>query len=314
MNPSTLNLPLSEGPVLVAVDSMPRIGCTEAGPAPRLDRRTLLVPGPGEGWSASVYEGAGEATIYRPERSHPSGDDGAGDERASDFAAAMPLTPADPSATVAALASPPRPSDRVDRVSRRARGRARRFAVANGCTRLWTFTYGGPDRPTWDDRARVKRDWARFARELRARWPELAWMRTLEMHADGHVHVHAAFNRGFPTERRDRVLARLWGHGFVDGRRFESKRPGRNERARSVARYVVKYATKAIADGRLEAGEHGYEVAQGFQPAVARIRAWSRSEAWQEAVRAMGGEIPAYEWDSGSSEDWRGPPVGFLSW
>jgi hypothetical protein len=139
-------------------------------------------------------------------------------------------------------------------------------------------------------------------------------MRTLELHADGHVHIHAAFNIGGRRRIPKALIGRLWGHGFVDGRRFESKRPGRNERARAVARYVVKYATKAIEDGRLSAGEHAYEVAQGFQPTAVRMRAWDRAGARREAIRAMGGEIPAYEWDSGDSEDWTGPPVSFLSW
>lgn len=163
----------------------------------------------------------------------------------------------------------------------------------------------------WADRARVKRDWHEFARRL----PEgTAWVRTLEKHADGHVHIHAAMSYGKGDERRTRRLARLWGRGFVDEAVAGQRRPGRNERARECARYVVKYATKAIEDGDLDPGEHGYEVAQGFGPLMVWVRAWSRREAWTELVREMGGEVPAYEWSSDESESWRGPPVGFLSW
>jgi hypothetical protein len=205
-------------------------------------------------------------------------------------------------------------AEQRQRVSRRARGRSRRFAVENGCTRLWTFTYA-PDengrRPTWAERARVKRDWHEFARRLP---PGTAWLRTLEKHADGHVHVHAAMSYGKGDERRTRRLARLWGHGFVDEGEAHQSRPGRNERARATARYVVKYATKSIEAAELDPGEHAYEVAQGFQPVTVRIFAASRARAWAELVRCQGGEVPAYEWDSGDSEDWTGPPVGFLSW
>jgi hypothetical protein len=199
-------------------------------------------------------------------------------------------------------------------VSRRARSRSRRFAVENGCTRLWTFTYApdeNGDRPTWPERARVKRDWHEFARRLP---PGTAWLRTLEKHADGHIHVHAAMSYGKGDERRTRRLARLWGHGFVDEGQARQSRPGRNERARATARYVVKYATKAIEGAELDPGEHAYEVAQGFQPVMVRISAATRALAWAELVRAQGGEVPAYEWDSGDTEDWTGPPVGFLSW
>jgi len=180
--------------------------------------------------------------------------------------------------------------------------------VANGCTRLATFTY----RDGTHDRAQVVRDWRRFARLLRARWPELAWVRVLELHPSGHgYHVHAGLNRGFPNERRDRALARLWGHGFVDLRKLRGKQGGRED-ARAAARYLAKYATKDVDDQA--PGEHGYEVAQGFQPESVRLRAWDRDGALAEAIRAMGGEVPGYVWDSRSVMDWTGPPVLFVSW
>lgn len=183
----------------------------------------------------------------------------------------------------------------------------RRYAVANGIRRMATFTY----RDGTTDRAQVKRDWAAFARELKVRWPELAWVRVLELHPSGHgLHVHAGLSRGFPDERRTRALARLWGHGFVDVRKIRSKRGG-HEDARAAARYLAKYATK---DRATTAGEHGYEVAQGHQPVVVRLRAWDAGGARQAAIAAMGGEVPAYEWTSDESASWTGPPVAFVGW
>lgn len=100
----------------------------------------------------------------------------------------------------------------------------------------------------------------------------------------------------------------------MDEGEARQRRPGRNERARATARYVVKYATKSIEAAELDPGEHAYEVAQGFQPVMVRVSAATRALAWAELVRCQGGEVPAYEWDSGDSEEWTGPPVGFLSW
>jgi hypothetical protein len=269
-----------------------------ASSAPRLDRRTLLVPGPHEGWGVTLYEGAGEAVIWR--EGPPPG----------------PSAPPHPEARTSAVGSDAPgsgggaggvgTSDR-ERVARRARGRVRRYAVANRTRWLVTFTY----RVAVFDRLQVKRDWASFAREAKGRWPELAWVRVLELHPGGHgLHVHAGWSRSVGAERRTRELAKLWGHGFVDARKIRSKRGG-HEDARAAARYLAKYATK---ERETNAGEHGYEVAQGHQPVVRRLRAWDAAGARLEAIRAMGGELPAYEWESGSCELWRGPPVCFIGW
>jgi len=184
----------------------------------------------------------------------------------------------------------------------------RRYAVANGCGRLVTLTY----REGQHDRAAVKADWSGFARKLRARWPDLAWVRVLELHPGGHGwHIHAAVSRYVPKAE----LAALWGRGFVDVRRLRSgSGPASREDARRAARYVAKYVAKAWADGDRRPGEHAYEVAQGHAPALERLSAWGREGAVLAAVAVMGGELPAYRWDSDASEDWRGPPVVFAAW
>jgi hypothetical protein len=275
-------------------------------PVPRLDGRTLLVPGPDEGWHVTLYEDAAEATIYRPPV--PPADE----DEVRDGGAAAPFPP-ERTEDEARIAQ----GECRERTVRRAKGRARRYATANRATHLWTFTYRpDPDghRPQLDrpaDRRRVKLDWARFARILP---PGTAWLRTLEGHKDGSIHVHAAMTYGRGDERRTRALAALWGHGFVDEAKVRPTRPGQRERARAVARYVVKYAVKAIEAGDLEPGEHAYEVAQGFGPVAVRLRAWTRAEARREAIGTMGGEVPAYEWESDECATWTGPPVTFLAW
>jgi hypothetical protein len=153
----------------------------------------------------------------------------------------------------------------------------------------------------------VLRDVQAFQRALGAAYPSLAWVRVFERHKSGALHVHVIASGPVPKLR----LARLWGHGFVDARRLG--RPGESARAmaRSGARYAAKYIGKnAIADS----GDHRYEVRQGFQPVARRVQGWTDAEVWTDLVRAMGGELPAYEWESSTATDWRGPPVRFLAW
>jgi hypothetical protein len=262
---------------------------------PRLDRGTLLVPGTGEGWAGTVYPDAGEAVMWR--------EPGYGADASPVEAEAADGTSGGPRLGPTADALPTDPAENQRRASRRSKGRVRRYAVANRCTRLWTFTYGQANHST----ARAKRDWAAFARRLKERRPDLAWVRVLELHPGGHgVHIHAGLSEYLPKPE----LARLWGHGFVDARKIRTKRGG-GEDARAAARYLAKYATKAA---ETSPGEHAYEVAQGHQPVAVRVRAWESHQLYRELVGLMWGEVPSYEWDSSGDPEWRGPPVRFLSW
>lgn len=258
----------------------------------RLDRGTLLVPGTGEGWSATLYPDAREAIIWRED--HRPADPASYSERDRD--------PAGAGAPERDRVTPAADPLNGERSRRRARGRVRRYAIANRCTRLATFTYA---EEQWSAR-KVKRDWARLARDLKGRWPDLAWVRVLELHPGGHgLHLHAGLSRYVPKAE----LAAMWGHGLVDVRKLRTKRGG-GEDARQAARYLAKYATKAA---EADPGEHAYEVAQGHQPATISLRGWDRQDAWERVIRSMGGEVPSYQWDSGQVTDWRGPPVVFLT-
>jgi hypothetical protein len=188
-----------------------------------------------------------------------------------------------------------------ERATRRANSRVRRYAVANGCDRLAVLTFAEGRF----DRAEVVRLCAAFERRARRELPELAWIRTFEWHPEGHgLHVNYVVNR-FVDQRG---LQRLWGHGHVWIERFKGN-GSRRENARAAARYAAKYIAKSpVAD----AGQHRYEVAQGFQPATVRVRAYGRGVAVWAACRALGSEAPAYLWDSASDREWRGPPAIFI--
>lgn len=188
-----------------------------------------------------------------------------------------------------------------ERASRRAGSRVRRYAVANRCDRLAVLTF----RDARHDRGDVLRECAAFERRARREWPGLAWIRTFEWHPDGHgLHVNYVCNR-FVEQRR---LEALWGHGFVWIVRFKGHGSAR-ENARAAARYAAKYIVKSPVAA---AGQHRYEVAQGFQPAMVRVRAYGPLVAIREACRALGVEEPAYMWYSAAEESWRGPPAIFV--
>lgn len=198
----------------------------------------------------------------------------------------------------------PDADDHRERAARRARGRVRRYALANGCSRLLTLTYR-PPQPTDPDV--VLRDVQAFQRRLGAAYPRVAWVRVFERHRSGALHVHLIASAPI----RKAHLAALWGHGFVDGRRLGKPGQGGRDRARAGARYAAKYIGKGSVAGF---GRHSYEVREGFQPVAVRVREWTGTEAWTAAVRLAGGEVPKYEWSSSSIEAWRGPPAVFLAW
>lgn len=279
-------------------------GAGTGGPAPDLMRGHNCPPG----WTVKVWPLAGEATIVGTTTDPSSYED-----------RPAPLVPHDRAHDFTDQA------DNRARVARRARQVARRYAVSNGCERLWTLTYrnGRPctacnsTRPLYACRPcrnRVRSDVRRFWFRLRARKGRTAampYVYTLEEHKDGHVHVHVATTLHSPGERVHRAVAGLWGHGFVDEAR---PRGGRRARARKAAGYAIKYATKAIEAGVLDPGEHAYEVGQGYQAPVLVLPLATREAGIAAAIRAMWDEEPAYRWESEPGEDWRGPPVVFLSW
>jgi hypothetical protein len=251
--------------------------------SPRLDGGTKL----DRGWSAVAYPDAGElvavgALIAQEE---------SGLRKVDVLARIGP-----PSCAVLAPES-------TERAERRARGAIRRYAVANGLTRLATLTYAHQT----DDAATVRRDFSGFSRRLRRTYPHLRWVRVFERHQSGMLHVHVGLSGYVPKS----ALADLWGHGFVDVRKIRTKGGGRED-ARAAARYLSKYVAKdAVAD----VGEHRYEIRQGFQPRKVRMLARSVLELEQLALAAgyVSGE-PSYVWWSAQDPDHTGPPVYFAAY
>ena len=189
----------------------------------------------------------------------------------------------------------------TERAERRARGQIRRYAVVNGCTRLATLTRADQTK----DPATMRRDFAAFTRRLRGARPDLRWVRVFERHKSGALHVHVGLS-GYIDKGE---LARLWGHGFVDVRKFRAG--GRRESARAAARYLSKYVSKeAVADP----GEHRYEVRQGFGARGVRVVSWSWDELLADARSSgyVSGD-PVYVWDSATDPAWLGPPVTFAA-
>ena len=178
----------------------------------------------------------------------------------------------------------------------------RRYAVANGCTRLFTFTYREAQR----DRQRAVADWHAFTVALRVAGYSVPWLRALEWHPGGHgLHIHAGVGGYVPVA----LMERLWGHGHVDVTKVRTRRGGRED-SRMAAVYLSKYAGKAaVADP----GEHSYEVAQGYQVGVAEIEHRTLDVLISAVVRRMNGP-PTYEWDSGDDSEWRGPPARYMAW
>lgn len=107
-----------------------------------------------------------------------------------------------------------------------------------------TFTYKvnqGDLDVAWED-------WRRFIRKLNKHLAySLKYLVVVEFQKRGAVHFHTIFFN-LPieyerSERRTRLIARLWSHGFVD---VEEVR-----KARSVASYVTKYLSKGADDERV---------------------------------------------------------------
>lgn len=193
------------------------------------------------------------------------------------------------------------------RATRRAKGRVRRFCVANGCAYLWTLTLA---EQTADD-AKVAQLVESFVRRLRAqRRRAFPYVWVLERHKSGNVHVHLALDGYVPIAR----LRDAWGHGFVfvTGAKAERSR-GKHLGAAGVARYVAKYVGKEVSGG---GGRQSYRVAEGFQPREVRQHAWSLLDAFDRAVVEFDGEAPTYTWWSSAEkdDDDRAPPCWWATW
>lgn len=193
--------------------------------------------------------------------------------------------------------------------ARRARAKVRRYCAANRLNRLGTLTYaGGGCHDPAEFRKHVAEFFRGLKRELAAPLPYL-W--TGEHHPGGHgLHAHFAVGRYV----KQSVIRDVWGRGHVHIKLLGDLPvgSGRLEEARKAARYLAKYVSKSVEDGR-PAGLHRYEVGQGFQPAEVLVYGRTADDAIRSASELMG-HSPIHVWRSDDLEGWEGPPAVWVQW
>lgn len=194
--------------------------------------------------------------------------------------------------------------------SRRARGMIRRYCAANRLNRLGTLTYAGRG---CHDPGNLRRDVAAFFRRLRAELgrDSFPYLWVPEWHPGGHgLHLHFAVGRFI----RQSLIRDAWGHGHVHIKLLGDLPTGSGslEEARLAARYLAKYAGKAL-DDRRPPGLHRYEVAQGFKPRSIYCDGVSADDVIRQATGFMGSE-PSHVWRSSRKDGWEGPPVCWVAW
>jgi hypothetical protein len=202
---------------------------------------------------------------------------------------------------------PDEPGRALAEAERRARGKVRRYAAANGLNRLGTLTYAGEG---CHDPVAVRADISRFFRGIRRGVGErLPYVWVPELHPGGHGwHVHFAVGRFVPRG----LIEGSWGRGFVHIKLIGNLPVGSGvrEEARVAARYLSKYLGKDLSGA---GGLNRYDVAQGFQPKSETLIAPTEAEVTALASERMG-ERPAYVWRSATQEGWRGPSAVWLQW
>ncbi len=197
---------------------------------------------------------------------------------------------------------------------RRARSTVRRYAAANGLTRFGTLTYAGAG---CFDQVALRADLAEFFRAVRVELggKPIPYLWVPEWHKEHGLHAHFALDR-FAHQR---VLTRAWGRGHVGIKRLSGTRAGAGswQASRIASGYLAKYVTKTFEESsevkqRLF-GLHRYDRAQGFEPAVERLRGSSLGELMRQACERMGGRW-ARDWFSNDAQGWQGPPAYWFQW
>jgi hypothetical protein len=135
-----------------------------------------------------------------------------------------------------------------------------------------------------------------------------------EWHKSDHgLHLHFALGRYVNYK----LIRSTWGHGFINIKRLSDLPVGSTslQEARKAAGYLSKYVTKSFdSDASSRAGRlHRYDVAQGFQPPVQRLRGRHSGQVLSAAVHVMGAR-PTHEWSSAENVNWQGPPAVWFAW
>jgi len=155
-----------------------------------------------------------------------------------------------------------------------------------------------------EDRPTVVRMVQGFTRRLRAASPRTVWLAVLEWHPGGHGwHVHVCISRFLPKA----LLAELWPHGFVDGRRITVRGDAKSlSAARRAGQYVAKYLTKSQAETAPAhvKGDHRYLRPLGLKW-TELLAEGAHSDLVALVVAHLGSVT--WAWYSGTDETWRCP-------
>ena len=196
-----------------------------------------------------------------------------------------------------------RRAENLARSNRRAITECRRFVVANGLTKMWTFTF---KEEHWD-KAEVKR----LMNDFFQRWRKLEgkpfpYLYVLELHPGGHgYHVHVAVPGWMFTDFFQ--LRRVWGHGRIRFDKRKRETGGPRDASRRLALYLVKYITKGFEDSH-EFGEHRYERAEDF-PVVVTRRRFSTFKEMKDYLLYFASESFTIVWSDYEVDAWSGPPT-----
>ena len=194
--------------------------------------------------------------------------------------------------------------------ARRARAMIRRYCAANRLNRLGTLTYAGEGCHDPEQlRSHVAVFFKGLRRSLGGRALPYLWVP--EWHPGGHgLHVHFAVGRYV----RQTLIREVWGRGIVHVKLLGDLPVGSGslQEARLAARYLAKYVSKNVGEGRVP-GLHRYEVAQGFKPQPILCYGNSADNVIDRASEYMG-RRPVQVWHSWDQEGWRGPPAYWCAW
>ncbi len=186
----------------------------------------------------------------------------------------------------------------------------RRYCAANRLNRLGTLTYAGEGcHDPQLLRSQVGEFFRGLRRELGGRALPYLWVP--EWHPGGHgLHVHFAVGRYV----KQALIRDVWGRGHVHVKLLGDLPVGSGtlEEARLAARYLAKYVSKSVDEGR-EPGLHRYEVAQGFKPKPILCYGRSADDVIDRASEYMGRK-PSHVWHSWEQEGWHGPPAYWCAW
>ncbi len=302
-----------------------------AAGAPSLEQGTKLVQGrpipsvSAGKWCTRAYVSAGEAVVYVP--ANQVGANRAqwrvvpflGPVGENVRVSVRKRTLGDPMRryrmTVEAQISEEEAADAARRAGLRAKAKVRRYAKANGLTRLWTLTFAPEHLPA--DRAGAMAAGAAFVRRLRKELGRtFPYVVVVERGSKGtrRLHVHLAAGFYIPIGQ----LRATWGQGYVYAQHLGDRGEAEGKVAGRVASYVAKYVEKSfeeVSSAGRRRGDHRYEVGQGFQPVAVVVEdQGDEVDALASAIALVGEGMPSYVWSSEVMEKWPGPPIRVLRW